>query len=439
MTFFLMFVFTFLVLWRPQEWLIPWMFGFPLLNIIFGISLFSLFVESREGVLRPARHGLPQYYLLPGLFFAALMSHVAWFYWVGFVNTIEPVARITLFTMVLLASLDRPSRLRRMALVIVVMTAVMAVHCLLQQQRGYGFANAPPLYIRATRTTPAYFRSQFFGIFEDPNDTAQMLSIALPFSFVLFKRRNLFTFLIGLGFAWLLVAGILSTGSRGGWVALLGTVAMMVALILPARWTPYALGALALGGLLSTSLAGPWLEATPYTYDRVQFWAEANWAFKSRPIFGVGYGMIREYTTRAATTHNAFVSCYSELGLFGYWFWFNLLFLGIMGAWRSRTAMKNAVTPEQKYLRRFSGAALASMIGYAASAYFLSRAFVFPIFILFSILAAIPAVTEHELSEDTPPLIEPRRDLLLWGTFATVASVLYVYVSILLINRVYFG
>ncbi len=439
MTFFLMSVFVFLVLWRPQEWLIPWMYGFPLLNIIFGVSLLTLMVESKEGLLRPSRHPLPQYYLLPGLFFAALMSHIAWFYWVGFVDTIEPVGRITVFTMVLLATLDRPSRLRRMALIIVAMTAFMAIHCLLQQRRGYGFASAPPMYIAATRWSAAYFRSQFFGIFEDPNDTAQMLSAALPFSFVLFRRRTLFSLLIGFAVAALLVAGILATHSRGGWVALAATVAIMVALVLPARITPYALGALALGGLISTSMAGPWLEATPYTYDRIQFWAEANWAFKSRPLFGVGFGMIREYTSGAMVTHNAFVSCYSELGLFGYWFWFNLLFLGVVGAWRSRIALAHAVTPEQKYLRRFSGAALASMVGYAASAYFLSRTFVFPIFILFALLAALPSLVDHEMPEGTPPLIEPRRDLLLWGTFATVLSVIYIYVSILLINRVYFG
>jgi len=106
-----------------------------------------------------------------------------------------------------------------------------------------------------------------------------------------------------------------------------------VFLVLPVRWLPYA-GALALAGYLVLCAMGGSVLLDQSARERVVFWGYGNMAFKHNPIFGIGYGMFTElYEDRAA--HNAFVTCYTDLGLFGYWFWFNLLQLGMLGTWRT--------------------------------------------------------------------------------------------------------
>ena len=164
--------------------------------------------------------------------------------------------------------------------------------------------------------------------------------------------------------------------------------------------------------------------------------------FKQNPIFGVGATMILDAVQMGddMTAHNAFVLCYTELGILGYWFWYSLIQLGIIGAWHARTAVdrQRPRTLEQAWLRRFAGMSVAAMGGYCASAYFLSRAFVYPMYFLFAILGAVPLVVSRTLPPGHPPLINIRRDLFLWCTVGAVFSILYIYFTIVLLNRVYY-
>jgi hypothetical protein len=123
------------------------------------------------------------------------------------------------------------------------------------------------------------------------------------------------------------------------------------------------------------------------------------------------------------------------MGLFGYWFWFNMIVLGVIGCWRTRVAFKRPRSQEQAYLKRVAGLAIVSIVGFAASAYFLSRAYVFPLFFLFALLASIPVIAQRYLPEDHPPLVDLRKDVYFTGTLASLLSVAYIYVTILLLNR----
>ena len=81
MTFVLSMLFMSLVFWRPQEWLMPWLFGWPVLDVIVYAALVTLTLEMNGGQIRlPTK--APQFYLLAGLWFASIMSHVANTYFV---------------------------------------------------------------------------------------------------------------------------------------------------------------------------------------------------------------------------------------------------------------------------------------------------------------------------------------------------------------------
>jgi len=434
MTFFLTFLFMFMVFWRPQEWLWPWMFGWPVLDVIAGAAMLSLFFEVNQGQLRIPKQA-PQVFLILGLFFAALVSHVPHTYFGGILLAIPPMFKLCGFTLLLICVLDRPIRLRRVAWLFVVMACLMAIHALLQKTRGYGFADARPIAVRRPGI-PFYTRSLFFGIFGDPNDLAQILATSIPFAFALTWRRSIFGFLLGCGVTWLLVAAILATHSRGGMVALATVACTMVILLFPPRWLPVLLIVLLAGVFFVLPMASGQMDAS--ARDRVVFWGDANRAFKENPLFGLGYRMFWQVSDDR-TAHNAFVLCYTEIGFFGYWFWFCLVQLGMVGAWRTRTLLRREASAEGSWLRRFTGLTMAATMGFVASAYFLSRAFVFPLFFLLALLAALPVVAERFLPEGHPPIFRLGRDVYLWGTLGAAGSVAYIYVSILILNRVWAG
>jgi putative inorganic carbon (hco3(-)) transporter len=304
---------------------------------------------------------------------------------------------------------------------------------LMQQSLGYGFGGGTPLLMKR-ETGEIYYQSKFYGIFSDPNDLGQMLVASLPLVLAYPRRLGIFTFMMAAAAIWLVAEALLATHSRGAMVGVIAMGACMAFLMLPARWMPYV-GALgAAGGLvICATLGGDLLDQS--ARERVVFWGDANRVFKQNPLFGIGYGMFSEVTEKARASHNAYVCCYTELGLFGYWFWFNLLTLGVIGCWRTRVAFRRPQNGTQAYLKRLAGLAIASLVGFSAAAYFLSRAYVFPFFFLFGLMNSIPLIAQKLLPEDHPPLINFKKDVLVTGTVASLASIAYIYSSILLLNK----
>jgi len=436
MTFFLTLAFMFMVFWRPQEWLLPWLYGWPLLDAVVYLGVLSLFIEAQQGTIRFPRKA-PQVFLLLGLWAAAVLSQIVHTYFGGMIDSMIEVFKFCFFTLLLLCVIDRPQRLRAMAVVFVAMACVMSFHALMQQRVGAGFAGSRPLWIPSIGGNPPYLRSRFFGIFADPNDLAQILVTAMPLALAIPRRLTAFSFIACAAVIGFLYMGYATTYSRGGMVALVATVGLGIVMLMPVRWTPMLVGAgLVLGLVACSTRAGAMLDAS--ARGRLEFWGYGNQAFKRNPLFGIGYNMFW-LIGGGRPAHNAFVTCYTELGILGYWMWFNLLFLGVMGGHRARVALRHTETVEGKYLRRFSALAIVAMGGFAASAYFLSRTFVFPLFFLIAMLNVIPFVAEHELPEDSPGLIDPRRDVFFMGSVGSVLSILYIYISILLLNRVAHG
>jgi len=436
MTFFLTLAFMFMVFWRPQEWLLPWLYGWPLLDAVVYLGVLSLFIEAQQGTIRFPRRA-PQVFLLLGLWFAAIMSQIVHTYFGGMVDSMIEVFKFCFFTLLLLCVIDRPQRLRAMAVVFVAMACVMSFHALMQQRVGAGFAGARPIWIPSIGGNPPYLRSRFFGIFADPNDLAQILVTAMPLALAIPRRLTAFSFIACAAVIGFLYMGYATTYSRGGMVALVATVGLGIVMLMPVRWTPMLVGVgLVLGLVACSTRAGAMLDAS--ARGRLEFWGYGNQAFKRNPLFGIGYNMFWQ-VGGGRPAHNAFVTCYTELGILGYWMWFNLLLLGVVGGHRTRVALRHTDTVEGKYLRRFSALAVVAMGGFAASAYFLSRTFVFPLFFLIAMLNVIPFVAEQELPEDSPVLIAPRRDVFLVGSVGSVLSIVYIYISILLLNRVAHG
>jgi hypothetical protein len=430
MTYFFSLVFIFLVFWRPQEWLMPWAFGWPILDVITYAALLSLVVEiGQQSVPMPKT---PAIMLAVGLWFATVMSHVPHTYFQGIINTIPETFKLCFFLILLVMVINSVRRLQGVIVVLLLGAILMAIHAIMQDRTGAGFAGYPPLqYFYKERWVQ---QSRFFGIFDDPNDLGQFLATCIPLAFAVPKRLSFISVILGLGVIWLLAAGMLTTESRGTMVGVVAAVCCLLFLALPTRWMPYLAAFAVVGGLIACGVFGR-VMLDESARGRLTYWGFANTYFKSHLLFGGGYGMFGQITGTWRASHNAFVLCYTELGLFGYWFWFNLMAMGVIGCWRTRLAFRRPRTPEQAYLKRVSGLAIVTMTGFAASSYFLSRAFIFPLFFLFAVLASIPVVAQRYLPEEHPPLVNMQKDVFFTGTVLSLLSVAYIYASILILNR----
>lgn len=431
MTFPLTIIFMFLVFWRPQEWLWPWMFGWPVLQVIVYAAALSLAAEASQEQVRLSKS--PAFMLAIGLWFSTIMSHVAHGYFQGVIDTIQESFKPCLFCILMLAVVDRLGRARAVVLMFVLGAVMMSVDALLQQQYGVGFSGVSPLWVINEKTGQWQPRSQFVGVFGDPNDLGQMLAGSIPLVFAYPRRLGPFSFMASMAVAGLIYAGLLSTHSRGGIVAISAAATVVIILRFPQRWVPKLVAFALVGALVLCLIQGPsLLDAS--AMERVDYWGQANQVFKHQPIFGIGYGMFGDVTGDRAA-HNAFVSCYTELGLFGYWFWFGLLQLGLVGCWRTLNALRRLRTPSQAYLRRLTVMSMASLTSFAAGGYFLSRSFIMAFFFLFGLLNAIPLLARQLLPEEHPLLLDTRRDVIIMGTISMLFSVVYIYVSILVLNR----
>jgi hypothetical protein len=414
---------------------VPALFGWPVLDITVGFAMLSMLVELDSHKLYfPKRLQQPK--LLLGLWFFCVFSHVPHTYFQGMLDSWEEPAKICFFTLLLFIVIDSPAKLRHVARLFVFMAVMMSIHALMQQKLGYGFAGFRPMYVPKPDGS-IQIRSWFFGIFEDPNEMAQMIVASMPFTFVMFKKSNFFTWSIAMGLCVFLYFGMASGHSRGSLIGLGAALAMLVVMKLPAHWMPRVMPL----GLLAALAACPGMTRAldMSARERIVFWGLGNQAFKSsivNMLTGLGYGMFWSVTKKGRAAHNAFVNCYCEIGYLGYCFWFGLIILGILGAWRVRVEMaRRRYDAEADYLWRFSGYIIIAMVAFSASSYFLSRTFIYPFFFLMALAGVTPVIADNMLEEDAQVYLFPsNRDTFILCAAGGFFSIIYIYISIRLMN-----
>jgi O-antigen ligase len=173
-------------------------------------------------------------------------------------------------------------------------------------------------------------------------------------------------------------------------------------------------------------------------------------AFKSHPLFGVGYGDLWEYTDGALTAHNSVVVCAAELGLFGLYFWSLFLYPTLRDAVLVASPKKltdqapaiieqpplypGPITSRQPLdkdeINRLGRLVMLSLTGFLVGGWFLSRAFVVTLFLLGGLAESIYQMALHR------GIIAPRlpffRALRYSGGLAIVLiTAIYILVRIL--------
>jgi len=410
---------------RPMEWM-PGLMGTRIMFLVAAVAILATLMALPASRWRFG--DAPQNWLMAGFFGACLMSHVRHTFLAAFIDTITGFGRIVVLYFLISINVNS---LRRLKLLIGVMIAgclFMTVHGIMQwhspTHMGFGMLeNSAAIYDTYHDT----YRVRAFGFFNDPNDLALMLVTILPFLIGTVHRRDVMPPRRLFNMAMIGAIGycIFRTNSRGGWLALAVMLMAYAWVHTRRRKLAVALGVICLGALMAfaPSRMGSLSTTERSARSRLVYWAYGNRMLKRWPVFGAGMGRFEEFSDDGKVAHNSFVHCYAELGLFGYFFWLALLTACIKDSYAlGRMRFED---PDRQESARLARGCFAALMGYMAAAFFLSRTYIAPLYILFGIFAALRAINDREF--EPVPGTFVRRDLR-YALLAALGSIPALYV-----------
>jgi O-antigen ligase len=335
-------------------------------------------------------------------------------------------AKVITYYLLVVGLLDRGARIR--AFVFWLTLFVLAVASLVALSYYNIFPHIPAgmmdrFFDRETGDEVMVLRLGTTGLFRDPNDICLMLLVGLALAGYWFTQaRGLRQRVAWLAAVGLLLHCIALTQSRGGFLALLGGLAvffrerfglgrslMVGALVVPLMFVVFA------GRQTTISHR----EGTGQ--QRMGVWSEGLVLFRQNPVFGIGQNEYKEQVGLVA--HNSYLHCFTELGLAG-----GLCFMGAftcavggLGSLARRSA--EIADPAIRGLRPFL---LAGIAAYGIALLWLSNSYTVPTLLVFALATAYVNVSDVELA---PPYHQLNGRLL--GRVAVISLVFLGAMSVL--------
>ncbi len=388
MAFVFLLLYVLILFLRPQEWNNSPIYGWPIVDFAAGATLLFAITSLRNvNLRRPLQNPL-----VIGLFVGALMSHVAQTYYFMFKYTFREFGKILLLYGLIVLLVTSVRRVKLLIFILIIGCLFLSYHGILQAHTGFGVGGKPPMIVPHT----GEMRVEAYGFFGDPNDLALMLVVILPFllSKVFTRASVLPARMLSLGAAVPALYCIFLTKSRGGWLALGAMIVAYVYLHLPKKFG-IVLGLILFAIVLSL---GPARMGTINTQDgRMELWSEGLTMFKTSPVsvfFGIGMYRYADIADSGQVAHNSFIHCFTELGLFGYFFWLGLILACVKDGWA--LGKLESDDPDVQEISRLSRASLAALGGYLAAGFFLSRTYIAPLYILFAIFTVLRSIYERD-------------------------------------------
>ncbi len=392
---------------RPQD-----MFGFLApLHIPMFLNLLMIIIWLTKGQWRGLNERLVQY------FFLFILSCAVTITFAQISESVYMKVRILLILMVtgvlpMVAFLSQPKPLMKFFRVWAILHMVLAVIVILKGGVGSG------------------------SFLEDENDAALALLMGLPFVTCLAISPRLTSLrqrLFYQGGMILILAAVVTTGSRGGFV---GLVAVLFVLWVRSR---HRVKKLVIGATAVLLLAGPLAymlpegyvgEITSITdttedtaYERIRSWRVGLIMFQHNPVFGIGAGNYlweagryskmdtaeiqegQRETLYARTAHSAFVTVLSETGSVGSLFYL-LIIVGCVKSIRKSKInlqlVENGKAEEVTELLLLGRALEASLAGFLTAGALLSVAYYPNLWWLLGMIVALQRISSAMLSEKSP-------------------------------------
>jgi len=394
---------------RPEEKM-PQLVGLRLPLTVSFLTLIVWVLQMMAAQKVRLAH-LPQNRLMVGFMGAIVLSTLPLFYPTFTVDAAMEVAKLLLLYGLIVNLVDTPGRVRFFLGLLVAFSVYVAFDAIHFYYQGLNLSEGD--------------RTYGSGIFNDPNDLAQVLVVAIPFALnYLFARRAPIANMLGGAPCIILLYAIYLTDSRGGFLALL------VALVAHFRKLLGRSGLLVGGAVLVLLLLfAPSRMDTVSTEEgsaqgRIQAWSAGIQMLKTNPLLGVGYRQFTQYHER--TAHNSFVLCFAETGLLGFFFWIGLLYATM----KMLTSIQKAESAGATFSLdpTVPKAIQTALIGYLTAAFFLSRTYNPVLYLLIGIAGAACLVMRQEHPIE---FVMTRRDTkMIWAICIGGVSFTYVFVRL---------
>lgn len=301
---------------------VPFLAALGPAKIVGGLLLVAAYLQISPRELRAFLRSTP--FRLVAVILAIMVISVPFSFWPGysFGFLVNEFSRTLILFVVAAIGLSRPRIRDTVMTTFVAATAYMGLRVVV--------GGAPEMSGRA-----------FTGLAYDPNESAVLFLSALPLIPVVIRDRSIPAKIGFYGAALTLVAGVVRTGSRTGFLGLIILAAWLV-VTSPAskRWVRVAAIGVAAAVFAATASGATWQRlrsitspTEDYNYNtrdgRVEVWKRGLTYMADRPLVGVGvsafpiaegaFGLKEDegYGIKYSAAHNSFVQIGAELGVFG--------------------------------------------------------------------------------------------------------------------------
>lgn len=384
-------LFTSLLYLRPND-LLPQVFGsFPFAKIAMGLAILT-WLGSRftRGEKLMTWSTEVKMVLLIGLVAILTLPFATWR--AESVNVlIEQYAKIICVFVLLVNLVDSEFRLNTILQLMVVCGAILTPGAIYRFLIG-------DLELKGERI------AGYVGVLEDPNDYAMSLNILLPLALVFALKYTGWRRIMFAGSIVLLIAGVIVTFSRGGFLGLI-VAGVVVSWKLRHQYKKLIM-TIACTGMLCFLLALPTSygerlytiirpneDVTTSAQERQKVLQLALNVAARNIVFGVGMGNFRLHSFQDKKAHNSYVEILAELGLAGLLAYLTLLLSPLRSLWRIEKNLLTGRNPasqwteENRDLLLLSIALQASILAYMVCSFFLSVQYLWHIY--YPIAAAV--------------------------------------------------
>ena len=248
---------------------------------------------------------------------ASHLSHG--FFWAARMSMFE-FSKSLAFYLLMIALINTPRRLFAFATTLALVISGVALLALMDRYEWISIAALESISDRASldSANPEMIdRLRGTGIFQDPNDFGLVLVLGCTLSLGLMLRPHSSWWRYG----WLLPTAVLLTAfsmthSRG---AMLSMACVLPAVLAYRSGAKTALASFAFLPVLGMAFSSRMTDVSAMDagtgQSRVQIWSDSLMIWRQYPMFGIGEGMLFEELN--VVSHNSYLHCFAELGMFG--------------------------------------------------------------------------------------------------------------------------
>jgi putative inorganic carbon (hco3(-)) transporter len=368
-------IYLILVYVRPADW-VPAVLNWPL-ELIVGAAVLVMILLQRTPKI-PVQVPLLAVWVM--LIFLA--NAVNGDFQDAITNAVVFVKRALVFFM-FWAVIDSTRNLRRVIMLMVLLSAVLGYQGIWMKEHGIGWAGQDMYWGE---------RIRWIGLWDGANVLSLLFVTALPYVLELIlgpkgMRSRVYGSLCGVLILW----GIVLAGSRGAWLAMAVTFLVYFKDRIGNRGLIVGCLAIWAATVIAPSRVQGGDERDESSWrGRVSMWAEGFEMLRYQPVLGVGKGKFIEHSGRQIA-HNAFVQNMAETGILGLFAWLALIYFSFR-CLHIAGKLASGLSPPLESLRR---AVFAGLVGYLVASMFISTDFE-PLYMLMGLCAAVLRIARQE-------------------------------------------